>query len=305
MRDSQKSWPQNGRPQLRVATVLGKELLTPKMVRVHLDGAIAGFDRLVDSSRAGTSRADTSATDSARLCGFTPIEATEAYLKCLFVPPGAPYTVPTEENLQGCPPEFRPKSRRLTVRAWNREHHILSLDVVTHGDSGYAGRWAKRVKPGEVLYFQGPSGKYRPDPAADWYLYAGDETALPAISASLEVLESGSRAVVMVVIDSPGHEIEPESQANVEMYWLYRNQSSRPEFLLSEAVAALEWRPGRVDVFVHGEAAEVRATRRVLIADRGVDRATASISPYWRRNHDDEAWRAVKRQWLAEQDDDF
>ena len=34
----------------------------------------------------------------------------------------------------------------------------------------------------------GPSGGYAPDPAADWHLLAGDEAAVPAISAALEAL---------------------------------------------------------------------------------------------------------------------
>jgi NADPH-dependent ferric siderophore reductase len=61
---------------------------------------------------------------------------------------------------------------------------------------------------------------------------------------------------------------------------------------------------GRADVFVHGEAAETRAIRRYLIADRGIDRDAASISPYWRRGHDDEAWRRIKAQWLADAERD-
>ena len=33
-------------------------------------------------------------------------------------------------------------------------------------------------------------------------------------------------------------------------------------------------------------------------------RAGSSISPYWRRTMTDEGWREVKRQWLAEQEQD-
>ena len=61
------------------------------------------------------------------------------------------------------------------------------------------------------------------------------------------------------------------------------------------------FRSGRFDVFVHGEAAEVRAVRRHLVVDRQIDVGAASISPYWRRRHTDEDWRKVKRQWMAEQ----
>ena len=67
-----------------------------------------------------------------------------------------------------------------------------------------------------------------------------------------------------------------------------------------EVVAAIGSRPGRMDVFVHGEAGEIRAVRRHLVAERGVDGAGASISPYWRRGDTDETWREHKRQWVAE-----
>ena len=55
---------------------------------------------------------------------------------------------------------------------------------------------------------------------------------------------------------------------------------------------------------IHGEAGEVRSIRKHLIADRGIDESKSSISPYWRRNHTDEAWRSIKRQWLADQRND-
>jgi NADPH-dependent ferric siderophore reductase len=72
-----------------------------------------------------------------------------------------------------------------------------------------------------------------------------------------------------------------------------------PDELL-RAVADVELPPGRVQVFVHGEAGEVRAVRRHLLADRGIPKAGNSISPYWRRDFTDERWREVERQWLAE-----
>ena len=49
---------------------------------------------------------------------------------------------------------------------------------------------------------------------------------------------------------------------------------------------------------------DVREIRKHLINDRGIDVSSASISPYWRRNHTDEAWRNAKRQWLADQQKD-
>jgi NADPH-dependent ferric siderophore reductase len=88
------------------------------------------------------------------------------------------------------------------------------------------------------------------------------------------------------------------------LVWLHRSGAEQPGDLLVDAVAALDWPAGRADVFVHGEAGEVRTVRRHLIAERGIDRETASISPYWRRGQDDEAWRQVKNQWIADQEAD-
>jgi NADPH-dependent ferric siderophore reductase len=94
------------------------------------------------------------------------------------------------------PTDQQPVRRRYTVRTWDPVAGRLTLDFVVHGDSGVAGPWAAAVHPGEVLVFTGPSGGYRPDPDADWHLMVGDESAVPAIAASLEALPAGARAVV-------------------------------------------------------------------------------------------------------------
>ena len=51
--------------------------------------------------------------------------------------------------------------------------------------------------------------------------------------------------------------------------------------------------------FVHGEAAAVREIRRYLRVERGLGLDRLSVSGYWRLGHDDEGWRASKREWNA------
>ena len=228
--------------------------------------------------------------------------ATDAYINAQFPPPGSPIEPPFgPDDLDQLPTEQRPRPRRFTIRSWDPASQRLAIDFVVHGDVGYAGRWAERARPGDRLQFKGPGGSYRPSPEVDWHLLVGDESALGAIGASLESLGPTSRALVFVVVDGPEHEIDLPTVADVEVTWLHRSTAPDPEALLADAVAAAAFPPGRYDVFVHGEAAEVRAVRRHLGADRGVDLDAASISPYWRRDHTDEAWRQVKRQWVAEQ----
>ena len=252
------------------------EKLTPTMIRVVLhNGELANF--------AGSN-------------------ATDAYVNARFVPAGSPVEVPFgPDDLEGLAPEHRPRPRRFTIRRWDSQRHELTIDFVAHGDVGFAGSWAQRATPGDRLQFDGPGGSYRPSSQVDWHLIGGDESAFPAIAASIEALPAHAQAIAFVVVDGPEHELDIDAQADVALTWLHRDSSPAPELLLPEAVSSAEFPQGTFDVFVHGEAGEVRAVRRHLVGDRGVDESTASISPYWRRTFTDEAWREVKRGWMAEQ----
>ncbi|MEM7340527.1 MAG: siderophore-interacting protein [Actinomycetota bacterium] len=235
------------------------------------------------------------------LAAFTPTPYTDQYINASFVPADAPYDVPFDAAaLDGIDAAMRPKPRRYTVRHWNQATNELTIDFVAHGDIGYAGSWAQRATPGDRLQFKGPGGGYAPDSTADWHLYVGDESALPAIAASLEQVAPGARSVAVIVVDGPDNEQQITSPGDLELRWLHRRTADAPDALLHDAVAALDFPPGRVDLFVHGEAGEVRDVRRHLAVDRGLDVDGASISPYWRRNYTDEDWRAVKAQWTAE-----
>ncbi len=231
--------------------------------------------------------------------------ATDAYINARFLPEGSPVGVPfTKDDLEGVADEFRPRPRRFTIRDWDSERQMLSIDFVAHGDTGFAGSWAQRAQPGDRLQFEGPGGSYRPSPDVDWHLLVGDESALGAIGASVQSLTADARALVFAVVEKPGCEIDLPSVAEVTTVWLYREDGADSEDWVAAALAATDFPDGTFDVFVHGEAGEVRAVRRHLAADRGLDLDGASISPYWRRRHTDEDWRKIKRQWMAEQAED-
>ncbi|MEM9514192.1 MAG: siderophore-interacting protein [Actinomycetota bacterium] len=239
------------------------------------------------------------------LAEFTPTAHTDQYVNALFIPDGATYRAPFDvDAARAAAPEHRPRGRRYTVRRWDADAGQLTLDFVAHGDVGYAGRWAQKATPGDALQVLGPGGGYAPDPDAAWHLLAGDESALPAIASSLEALPAQAVAAVFLVVDGPAHEIELDGPDTMSVSWLHREGASSPETLLVEAISSYEFPAGSPQVFVHGEAGETRAVRRHLLSDRGLSKDGASISPYWRRDHTDEAWRAIKKQWLAEQETD-
>jgi NADPH-dependent ferric siderophore reductase len=234
------------------------------------------------------------------LAGFPAGAFTDHYVKLLFPPAGAPYAVPydPEQVRAELPRELWPVTRTYTVRAWDAEAGELVVDFVHHGDEGLAGPWAAAARPGDRIQLMGPGGGYAPNPAADWHLLAGDESALPAIAAALERLPSGARALVFAEVAGPEEEQTGlRSGDGVELTWVHRD--GEPGEALVAAVRAAGLPAGTGHVFVHGEAAAVRELRRHLRAERGLDPEFTSISGYWRRGDTEDRWQADKRDWNA------
>ncbi|MFI8917117.1 siderophore-interacting protein [Streptomyces sp. NPDC053513] len=264
--------PARKAPKATEARVVHTERITPHMVRVVLGGP--GLD------------------------GFSADVYTDHYVKLLFAPEGVTYPEPFDmERIRAeFPREQWPTTRTYTVRAWDPVHHELTIDFVVHGDEGLAGPWAARARAGETVRFLGPGGGYAPDPAADWHLLAGDESALPAIASALERLPEGARAHVLIEVADAAEEQKLATGTGIDVTWLHRGARPTGEALV-EAVTALDFPAGDVHAFVHGEAGFVKELRRHLRLDRGVPRERMSISGYWRLGKTDEGWRAMKREW--------
>lgn len=248
--------------------------LTPSLIRVVLGGP--GLDDFV-----------------------MPEDDTDAYVNIAVPPSGATYgpVFDPREVRETRQREFWPARRRCTVRRWDAGARELTLDFVVHEGSGAAGRWALAARPGDVLVFNGPGSGYHPSSVVDWHLMAGDESALPAIAASLERLPSRAHAVVRLVCEGPEHEIPLECPGDLDLRWVHRTEAD-PSPLLA-AVEAASFPEGSVQAFIHGEAEETRALRSHVIRERGLPRSAMSCSPYWRRGMSDEQWRSVKKDFVG------
>ncbi|MFF7195115.1 siderophore-interacting protein [Streptomyces sp. NPDC008079] len=264
--------PARRAPRLNHARVIRSERVTPHMIRVVLGGD--------------------------GLAGLPVGDYTDHYVKLVFAPPGVTYPEPLDMEAvrRDLPREQWPTTRTYTVRAWDPVAPEMTIDFVHHGDEGLAGPWAAGVRPGDGIYFMGPGGAYAPDPAADWHLLAGDESALPAVAAAVEQLPPGARAKVFVEVEGPAEEQKLATSGDAELVWLHRGARPVGEALV-EAVTGLEFPPGDVQVFVHGEAGFVKDLRRHLRLDRSIPRERLSISGYWRRGADEDGWQASKREW--------
>lgn len=234
---------------------------------------------------------------------FEPSEFADSYVNCFFVPDGAPYAVPFDnDEVHDLPREQRPFPRRYTVRAWDGEARELTLDFVSHGDVGHAGRWARNAQPGDRLQMRGPGGEYNPHPEADAYLFVGDESALPAISVACERVPAGRPVTVVIEVENNDGRVPLPSPGDLTEVWVHREGADDVDSLLADAVAHLP-RPEAgavVSGFVHGEAMETRLVRRVVLSEGRVTPELLSCSPYWRRGLDDEQWRSVKKDFVKQ-----
>jgi len=176
----------------------------------------------------------------------------------------------------------KPVRRRYTIRYLDRPAHRLVIDVVLHGD-GPGERWVRSARPGDRIEGIGPRGKIFPDPAADWHLFMGDESALPAILAMTESLPGDSDATLVLEVPEAADEQEVLAAARTRVSWLHRlgGPAGDPAALAAEA-AEVELPPGNGHAYLLGEARVVLAMREVL-QGRGLPPEQMSPKAYWGR----------------------
>ncbi|MCT2588985.1 siderophore-interacting protein [Streptomyces sp. N2-109] len=269
--------------------------VSPSMMRVTLGG-----DRLRDFTSGGRDQ---------RFKLFLPQPGQDAPV------------VPSDAGAEWFPqwrkmdPAVRGIMRSYTVREQRRAAGELDIDFALHGTGmhgsgmhgtepvadGPASRWAAGAQPGDRAVLLGPVVKdnagvdFRPPAGTDWVLISGDETALPAVAGILEWLPAGMPARVWIEV---GHAEDVQSlptEADAEIHWLVREdllqadpgtgdavqQLSRTA-LAPDAVRATSFPPGTPYAWVAGEASTVRALRRHLVKERGIDRKAVTFTGYWR-----------------------
>jgi NADPH-dependent ferric siderophore reductase len=246
-------------PRTRLLEVSLVERLTPRMVRISLRGEDFGDFR---SSGA------------------------DDHVKLMFAVDGSDR--PALPNPDPAAPRFPdgvtpPVMRDFTPRRFDADAGELVIDFVLHGD-GPAASWAANAVAGSLVGQGGPRGSLVVSDDFDWYLLAGDETALPSIARRLEELPPTARAIVIAEVAGEDDELALETRAALEMRWLHRGDAEPGSSdLLERAIRDLALPDGEGFAWVATEAESARRLRTHLRDERGLPKAWTRITGYWKR----------------------
>lgn len=240
----------------RLLTVSAVTDITPLMRRIRLQGDMTGF--------ASLGHAD--------------------HIKAFFFPDGvAPKLVPIGPNGAEYAPGERPEMRDYTPRYWSVEQGWIDLDFVLHGD-GPAASWAAQARPGGTLVIGGPRGSLVVPAAYDWYLLAGDETALPALGRRIEELPAGSKVIAIIEVESVAEEQRFQTRTDLSLTWVHRNgRSAGTTNLILDAIKDLTFPAGDAYAYIAAESSTSKAIRAHLTDERGFNPEYVKAAGYWLR----------------------
>jgi NADPH-dependent ferric siderophore reductase len=145
------------------------------------------------------------------------------------------------------PDEVRHPIRTYTVRRVRQHANEIDVDLVLHGSTGPASRWATEARVGDPLAILGPNAEHDgtsggidfiPPAHTDRLLLAGDETAVPAIASILERLPHDARGEVVLEVPVSGDFLDLAAPEGVTVTWLPRDGAAHGSRLVPAVQAA-------------------------------------------------------------------
>jgi NADPH-dependent ferric siderophore reductase len=216
------------------------------------------------------------------------------------------------------PDELRNPIRTYTVRRIDADSRRLDVDFALHGETGPASTWVSRAAVGDPLVIVGPDSRsplshegieFKPGTATR-VLFAGDETAVPAICAILENLPPSISAHAILEVPHADDALTVVAHPGVSTRWIARNGARAGELL---APAVRDWYAAECGgvfasaddtvepdtdemlwetpvedpheglyVWIAGESSMIKLIRRYLVRDCGIDRRQVAFMGYWR-----------------------
>ncbi|NGN67184.1 siderophore-interacting protein [Streptomyces sp. A7024] len=208
------------------------------------------------------------------------------------------------EEYRALDPGVRAILRSYTVRA-QRDADIagggveVDIDFVLHAEpAGPAATWAAGAGPGDRLILLGPAVpentgvRFQLPEGASEVLLAGDETALPAAAAILESLPDDVPVRAWLAVPEEADRLPLRAPSGAKLTWIAEGGQGGQDALVAAFREAVTPGGDAPYAWLAGEAGMVKALRRHLVNECGVDRRSVSFIGYWRRGASEDDLRA-------------
>lgn len=207
-----------------------------------------------------------------------PVDQESAYIKLIF---------PRGEA-------EKPLMRTYTIR--HQRALEIDVDFALHEHMGPASEWAVNAKPGDRILVGGPGAKKLIQPQADWFLLAGDITALPAISVNLAALPDDARGHAVIEIAHPEDRQPLVHPENLQLHWVINPQPDPTGLPLLDKVKSLPWLNGQPAIWAACEFGSMRALRRWFKQAHEVPKSHLYVSSYWKIGQTEDGHKLAKQQ---------
>lgn len=174
--------------------------------------------------------------------------------------------------------------RVYTIRDMDANAGWIDIDFVLHGDNGPGSAFALHAARGDLIAMTGPLGSNLPD--ADWMLFAGDETALPAIGRYLTDLPAHVTGHALIEVGSKADIIPVTTRSRIEVNWILRDSGAEvTRSLIQDAIRAIEIPKDGKKVYCWAgvEQADYKPVHAYWRKDIGLSRDECVAMTFWRK----------------------
>lgn len=226
------------------------------------------------------------------LSGF-PVDCAGGYIKLMFNEQGGTDLSLLAEN-------ERPVMRTYTIREFDAEHNLITVDFVRHEvkdcGCGHAARWAMNAKAGDEIHVAGPGSIQNINSESDWFFLVADMTALPALSVKLKSLPESAKGYAVIEVLSQEDIQSLDAPKNMEVIWVEKQADVNT---LADQVMQQAWMEGTVAVWCACEFDSMRALRQYFRNEKDVERDNIYISSYWKNGVTEEGHKVIKKEDAA------
>ncbi|WP_417828594.1 DUF2218 domain-containing protein [Thalassospira sp.] len=176
------------------------------------------------------------------------------------------------------------EQRVYTIRNIDAKAGWIDVDFVMHGDNGPGSAFAMHAAPDDVVAMTGPLGTALPD--ADWMLFTGDETALPAIGRYLAEMPDHVSGHAFLEVGSQADVIALPTNSQIKVQWLFRDDNAPvARSLLQDAIrsVALPGETEHVYLWAGVEQGDYKPIHTYWRKELGLPRDRCLAMTFWRK----------------------